>query len=362
METRSSLAGAGRGRVAAARLRLRDGSWSVGQCALAAGVAWALATQLLGHARPFFACVAAVVCLGVRASQRLRRVGELAVGVTVGVAIGDALVGEIGTGPWQITLVVGVALLAGLVLDGGPLLVSQAGLQAVFVIALPRTPGSGVMRWEDALVGGAVALLVAALLPADPWRAARRGADRSLTELARVARQTAHALRTGDPAEAAEALAIARATQTGLEDWAESLNNGREITRLSPLRRDRSGLAEVQARMQSGVDRATRNLRVLVRRVLFALETGEGLPPAVADELDRFALAVDALCESDGRLPEGPPPELLALAAGLDPAALDPQGLSASVVVAQLRSAVVDLLVAVGVSVDGARSALPPLH
>jgi len=30
--------------------------------------------------------------------------------------------------------------------------------------------------------------------------------------------------------------------------------------------------------------------------------------------------------------------------------------------VAQLRSAVVDLLVAVGVSVDGARSALPPLH
>ncbi len=347
---------AGRGRLAQARERLRDTAWSVGQCALGAGAAWALAGALLGHPRPFFACVAVVVCLGVRPAQRLRRVGELAVGVTVGVAIGDLLVERIGTGAVQIGAVVGVALLLAVALDGAPLLVAQAGLQAVFVVALPRTPGSGLARWEDALLGGAVALLVAALLPADPWRLALRAADRALTELARASRLTAAALRSGDPADAAEALTVARGTQAGLTGWAEALGAGRDITRLSPLRRRQGGEHAAHVRLQDGVDRATRNLRVLVRRVLFALETGERLPEAVADELERFAGAVDALCEDDG-----PPPQLLSLAAELDPEAIGVHGLSASVVVAQLRSAVVDLLVGVGVPVDRARQALPPL-
>ena len=342
--------------------RVRDGAWSVAQCALAAGLAWTLARQVLGHPRPYFACVAAVVCLAVRAAQRLRRVGELAVGVTVGVAVGDLLVGRIGTGAWQIALVVGVALLLAVALDGGPLLVAQAGLQAVFVVALPRTPGSGLMRWEDALAGGATALLVAAVLPADPWRAARHAAQRSLGALAEAARLTAAALRSADPAQAADALGHARATQTGLDAWADALGTGRDITRLSPLRRDRGGTHAAQARLHDGVDRASRNLRVLVRRVLFALETGEQLPPAVADELDLFAGAVDALAAADSI---APPPELLALGGELDPDALvDPAvaGLSATVVVAQLRSAVVDLLVGSGVSTSRARSSLPPLH
>jgi len=347
---------AGRGGLAQAAQRVREGGWSVGQCALAAGVAWTLAEHLLGHTRPFFACVAAVVCLGVRASQRLRRVGELAVGVTVGVAVGDLLVNVIGTGAWQIGLVVGVALLLALALDGGPLLVAQAGLQAVFVIALPRTPGSGLARWEDALVGGAVALLVAALLPADPWRRARGSAERSLVELAEAARCCARALRERDPAEAAEALAIARGTQTGLDGWADALTSGREITRLSPLRRDRGGTGPAQEQLHRGTDRATRNLRVLVRRVLFALETDEPLAPGLAGELDRFADAVDAVRRRDS---EGPPEQLLALAAELDPDELDSHSLSGSVVLAQLRSAVVDLLVGTGVTSDRARSALP---
>ncbi len=353
-----------RGRVAAARGRLRDGAWSVAQCSLAAGLAWTFAQQVLDHPRPFFACVAAVVCLGVRAAQRLRRVAELAVGVTVGVAVGDLLVGQIGTGAWQISLVVGVALLLAVTLHGGPLLVAQAGLQAVFVVALPRTPGSGLARWEDALVGGAIALLVAALLPADPWRTVRRAADRSMRELADAARQCALAVRTGDPAAAAEALVRSRATSAGLDRWAEELRAGHDITALSPLRRDRGHAGERrQAALQAGVDRATRNLRVLVRRVLVALETGEALPDAVADELDRFAEAVDLLAELDPRQPPAAPPAaLLALAAELDPQALGAAGLSGTVVVAQLRSAVVDLLVGAGLPGPQARASLPPLH
>ena len=344
--------------LVAARRRVTGSAWSIAQCGIAAGLAWALATGLLGHPRPFFACVAAVVCLGVRAAQRLRRVAELAVGVTVGVAVGDVLVGVLGTGAWQIGVVVGIALLLAVALDGGPLLVAQAGLQAVFVLALPRTPGGEFARWEDALLGGATALLVAALLPADPWRRARHDGEAVLLDLARVLSTSADAVRSGDPGLAADALDDARGTGVGLETWAEAVRTGHDISRLSPLRRDPGGRTHAAAhRLQSGVDRATRNLRVLVRRVEFALETDEPLPPMVPDLLDRLADVLVQLAERD----DSADAALHLLARDLHPRAVKADSLSGQVVVGQLRSAVVDLLVAAGEDVERARAALPHL-
>src|SRR5690349_16715781 len=103
MDVRSSVRGAG--------ARLRAGAWPAVQCGLAASGAWAFSVHVLGHPRPFFASVAAVVALGVSGGGRLRRTAELAVGVALGVAIGDLLVGVIGQGSWQIGVVVAVALL-----------------------------------------------------------------------------------------------------------------------------------------------------------------------------------------------------------------------------------------------------------
>ena len=60
------------------RLRL---AWrSIFQAALSAGIAWLIATELLGHQQAFFAPVAAIVTLGLTVSQRGRRAVELAVG------------------------------------------------------------------------------------------------------------------------------------------------------------------------------------------------------------------------------------------------------------------------------------------
>ena len=64
------------------------------------------ATDLLDHTSPFFAPVAAVVCLGTSYGQRLRRVAEVTIGVAVGRLRAPTSSSGIGSGWWQLTLIV----------------------------------------------------------------------------------------------------------------------------------------------------------------------------------------------------------------------------------------------------------------
>ena len=73
--------------VATRLARLRSRAFLLVQCAVAAGVAWWLAADVIGHVSPFFAPVVAVVCLGMSYGQRQRRVLEVAIGVAVGVFV-----------------------------------------------------------------------------------------------------------------------------------------------------------------------------------------------------------------------------------------------------------------------------------
>lgn len=336
--------------------RVRAGAWSAGQCGIAAAGAWAFSVDVLGHGRPFFASVAAVVALGLGGAGRLRRTAELAGGVALGVGIGDLLVSLIGQGAWQIGVVVSVALLIAIGVGARGLAVSQAGLQAVFVVALPRVPHSGLHRWQDALVGGAAALLVAGLLPADPWKQSKRLRCSYLADLASVMRETSQGIRVASGPVTAEALGRGRLLEPSLEQWAEALATGRETTRLSPFRYDRAEFWEETSRLVTGASRATRNLRVMIRRVTVALETGQPLPPALPDLLDRLAAALDLAARSEDAVVS-----LVELAASLDPVVLGATTLSAQVVVGQLRVAVVDLLDGLGLEHDRARNALPRL-
>ena len=174
----------GRSSARARVARLRAKSWHVGQAALAAGAAWYIATELLGHPNPFFAPIAAVVSLGTSYGQRLRRVAEVTLGVAIGVLIADIVVVLIGSGGWQLSIVVALAMSAALLLDAGVVFVTQAAVQSIVVASLITDPSQALTRWTDALVGGAVALVAATLVPSAPLRqparagGARRGQDR----------------------------------------------------------------------------------------------------------------------------------------------------------------------------------------
>src|SRR5689334_821134 len=121
------------------RLRLRRlrATWvSLAQTAVAAGLAWVVAHDVIGHPRAFFAPIAAVIALGVAPGQSVRRAVELAVGVALGILVGDAIVAVIGTGPAQIAVVVLLATAGAVLLGGGSLAIGQAAGSAILVATL----------------------------------------------------------------------------------------------------------------------------------------------------------------------------------------------------------------------------------
>jgi len=80
----------GRRSVAQRLGRLRSRAFLIAQTAVTAGLAWFLAAELLGHPQPFFAPIAAIICLGGTFGHRLRRGVEIALGVAVGIAVAVA--------------------------------------------------------------------------------------------------------------------------------------------------------------------------------------------------------------------------------------------------------------------------------
>jgi uncharacterized membrane protein YgaE (UPF0421/DUF939 family) len=340
-----------RQRLASGRVRVRTSWWGVVQCAVGGALAWQVAALLLHHRAPFFASVAAIVGLGVSYSQRLRRVVEIALGVAIGVGLGDLLVRVIGRGSWQLGLVVLIAMAAVLLLDGGPLIVNQAALQAVFVLALPPPVGGYVGRWEDALVGGAVALAIAFVTPANALPPLRDAATDVTTTIARALRESAEAARAGDAEDAYQALELARSTDGALATWRTALEAAEEVRLLSPLRRGTARETRAHRRAVEPVDHAIRNLRVALRRMVVVVEqgtaTGRSAGPALLEVLDQVAGVLftvpGALRDPDGEGGRRLRAALDTVAPRLDPATLAGEDLSATVVVAQLRSAVVDL-------------------
>jgi uncharacterized membrane protein YgaE (UPF0421/DUF939 family) len=332
------------------------------QCAVAAGLAWFVAGDVVGHARPFFAPIAAVISLGLSLSSRLRRVVELVVGVSLGVLVGDLLISVIGSGAWQIALVVALAMGVAVFADGATLLVAQAGSSAVLVATLlPPGDSSGLDRCLDALIGGVIGVAVAAVLPADPVAPARRAARALLDELAGVLLDSAAALRDRDPDAAAAALARARASQPLIDELRTALRGGREITTVAPLYRRRRGVLGRYADLAERADYAMRNTRVLARRTYQALCDDEPAAPELADALRELAGAVGALTAQLGRDGERerarePVLEVVRHAVALSDTWVP--GPSEQVIVAQLRSIALDLLQATGLSRSEALAAM----
>jgi len=330
------------------------------QSSVAAALAWLFATEIVGHASPFFAPISAVITLGLTVGQRRRRAVELAVGVSVGIAIADLLVSWIGTGTWQVGVVTGLAMLAATLVGGGTLLASQAGASAVLVATLQPPEGFDFTRALDALVGSTTALVVGALLlPIDPIRLVREGLGPVLDRLAAALWRIADALEHRDAPDAERALAGVSRLDAASDELAATLAAAGDAARISLTRRGQLTGLERYVVAVGELGLAIENTRALARGVVRAIALGDSVPaevPVAIRELATAAQELGALLEEDD---PGPSREAALRAVRLANAVLsETTNLSALHIVGQVRLVAVDLLQAGGMPRADAQQAV----
>ncbi len=352
-----------RSRTSAAQraARLRQNAWHIVQCALAAGAAYWVAAEVLDHPTPFFAPIAAVISLGTSYGQRLRRVAEVTLGVAIGVFVADLFVSVAGSGAWQLTLVVAIAMSTAFLLDAGRLFVTQAAVQSIVVTTLVPDPGAGFTRWTDALVGGAVALVAATVVPRAPLRRPREQSAVVVRTTGTLLHGAAEVMLSGDPEDALALLTDARSTETLVRELQDAADEGLDVVASSPFRRRHREPLRRMAELVEPMDLALRNTRVLVRRAAVAAHRREPVPRGYAvlcSELADAADRVAAELEAD-RMPVAAQPALLQVAAGSAQLERSPD-LSIESMLAQMRSIVADLLRITGMGVLESTDAIPP--
>jgi uncharacterized membrane protein YgaE (UPF0421/DUF939 family) len=333
------------------RERLVDGARPILQTSVAAALAWLVATELIGHERPFFAPVAAVITLGLTIGQRGRRAVEIAIGVALGIAIADLLVFAIGTGTAQVAIVTGLAMLAATLIGGGPLLAAQAGISAVLVATLePPSTSVSFERALDGLAGATVAIVVGAvLLPVDPVRLARRSAAPLIERLSDALDRVASALEARDVDSAERGLVRVGEVEPLHRELVEALAAAGETARLSPGRRGSLPRLERYAVAAGELGLAVENARTIARGAVRAINLNDATPPALPQALRQLATATRALLPylDGGEAAEAR--EAVERAAELGNRALEQTGnMSAVHLAGQLRLLAVDVLRAAG--------------
>lgn len=339
--------------------RLRERALFIVQCAVAAGLAWFVARDVLEHPAPLFAPITAIICLGLSYGQRVKRAFELMIGVALGVIVGDLFVQIFGAGTWQVVLVVLVAMAAAALLGSGQLITTQAGVQALFVITYAANPSQGFSRWLDAVVGGTIAIVFAAVVPRAHIQKPRGALADLLVEVSDLLKDDAMALQARDVDTLAALLEQGRATESTLTQLRQISAEAVAIVRQSPLQRRQAPEVQNVVELVAQVDMAVRTLRVLLRRTFLAVRMDEPVPPTLPGVLTSLGVAVREVAfavRRDVEVPEAARAALLAVAATTTTPA--ETGLSAEVVRAQVRSLVVDLLVVTGMDYDAALDAV----
>ena len=331
------------------------------QITIGALLAYSIAHYGLEHATPILALTVCITSLGFSRDARPRRIVQTAIGMVVGIAISDIALELFGTGIVQIGLVLLVVLLAARFISGSSAFALTAGIQAMLVQVLPAPAGGVFVRTIDGLIGGLLAIIVTALIPRDPRGLARTDANKLFDFFIESLGSLRLALRDVNIQVADAALKKVRRSQPLIDNWKMSLDSAVAISRISPFLNKYRDELKGQVRLMRGMDLATRNLRVVIRRVDFLLK--DGIARAyLADLCDQLHTAVSLMREglADPEALENAQLELVEIVRQLDPKrfGIADQIREASVLLL-LRPLVVDLLCATGMSEDEARAELP---
>lgn len=317
--------------------RLRQRLLPAIQMGLAAGLAYFIAHQWVGHPQPFFAPISVIIIVGLSGGDRISRALDMSLGCILGVLIGDLLFAPLGAGGWQIALAVTGSMLFASLFSKSPLVANQVAIGSILIATImpPDAAVTGVDRTIDALIGSAVGLAVVALLPSAPLTTARQEIAKVLKILSSVLDDVSHGIAHQHPAEMATALEAIRGTQSDIDAISSATKSGRESTQLSPFLWGSRRYVTSLSRMVPPTDNAIRTTRVLARRALVLVEDQDTVSRKqlwILDQLSSIALDMSAIFEVNAKISQaqGMPAltnRLRALAAetGMDVLDLDAQ-------------------------------------
>lgn len=338
-----------------ARSRLAANGPSLLLASLAAGLSYFIAGFFFHGGQPFFAPIAAVICMGLAAGQRIRRAAEIVIGVALGLLAADLFIYTVGSGPLQLAGAVLLASGAAVALLGARNLVSnQAAVAAVLVVALlpvDANPFGPFGRLLEALIGGGTALAINTIFTRDPLRTVRHAGSQIIEGLDSTLGEICAAIDDHDLARAEAALEATHAVARSAQDFDQAVSAARETARLARYRRGLVDQLRPLVAVRSRLDILVSTLRGLSRATANALRYGHDVPSSLSESLTHLSGAFRELDQvmMGQAAPEAAHREALE-AARLASAVLDtPHHLTSSVMVGQVRSAAVDILRATGV-------------
>jgi uncharacterized membrane protein YgaE (UPF0421/DUF939 family) len=258
--------------------------------ALAAGLAWFLAADVIGNSLPVFAPLAAVLTVQVTVWDSVSRGLQRALGVVVGVLLAYALARLLGVHVWSVVLVVFLSWLAGQAVRLGQQGAVQVPVSALLVLVLgATTTGYAADRVEDTFLGAAVGVLVSLVVVARSHLGDAQARVRGLAaNIVGVLRGLADGLALPEPdlsvARFSTLLGQARALDEVTKDVALAVQSAETATRWSPRGyRDRPA-AEMLVGAMKTLDQVTRSTRGMAR-VLADAPPGWHLAPDLAGRL-----------------------------------------------------------------------------
>lgn len=348
------------GFISKALSRVRDSLWQIMQLVLASSVAYLIARFGLGHPVPLLAVTVAISSLGFARDTRPGRVATTALAMVMGVVLSETSLALFGSGAAQLTAVILVALLLARLISPNPTFALTVAIQATLVQLLDAPTGGDFARVIDGLIGGLVALAFTALVPRNPIRLARADSRLLFATIKETLAKLREVLLTTDKLTADLALENIRQTQPLIDNWKSSLESAAAIAKVSPFYRWAQKEIDDQKVLFAGLDLATRNLRVITRRIDYVLQDQKPRPELAA-VIAKALIAVDLLEQSldDFSLRAKAQKYLLKLIRQLDPKTIEGAGLSDQVVFMQIRPMIVDLAIAAGVEAEQARKLLP---
>lgn len=341
--------------------RVKDSLWTIAQIVLAATTAYLIARFGLGHPVPLLSVTVAISSLGFSRDTRPDRVLTTALAMIIGIALSETLLLTFGSGAPQLFFAMASALVLARLISHNPAFALTVTLQAVLVQLLQEPTGGVFARAIDGVIGGAVALAFTALLPRNPIKLSRSDSRSLFRAFKQTLEDIRSVLMNPDVALAEEALERIRSTQPIVDNWRGSLESARAIAKISPVYRWAHKEIATQQLVFDGMDLATRNLRVLARRVDYL--TKDGKPrKELADLVSKVLTAVELIANSAEDFSVAPKARkyLTKLVKQLDPKLFnEPLTTSEIAVFMQFRPMVVDLCEAAGIDGQTARDLLP---